>query len=299
MPRVLISGAGGFVGRRVAALLRDDGARVATVGKSSSEAELHFSFGPAPWTSDQWATAIEAIEPDLIIHLAGTTRGSASDFETISVGLAESLFSALRSLGALPHLLLAGSAAEYGDAIVDGAPVEEELPCEPRSDYGRSKFAQTTAALQFGEETGGRVLIARIFNPVGSGMPPNLALSDFARQIATGNPALVTGNLNVRRDFMDVSATAAALVALARRPAATGVVNICSGVGTSLKTIVERLLAQSGKRITIAIDPARLRPGEPRIIVGSTAKLLAHGVAPPSFDMDGAVAALLSDAARC
>jgi GDP-4-dehydro-6-deoxy-D-mannose reductase len=296
MRSVLITGAGGFVGRRVATLLQDGGARVATVGRSEGGGPLHFAFGPAPWTCEQWQTALDASEPDIIFHLAGTTHGAANDFEAVNVGLAEGLFSALRRLGAQPDLLLAGSAAEYGDAIVDGAAVEEDLLCQPRGEYGRSKLAQTMSALAFGEETGAKVLVARLFNPIGSGMPPNLALSDFARQISGPDHVLTTGNLDVSRDFMDVSSTAAALVALAKRPGARGVVNVCSGAATNLRRIVERLLLCSGKMMRIVVDPARLRPGEPRIIIGSTAKLASLGVASPGLDIDRVAVALLADA---
>ena len=83
---------------------------------------------------------------------------------------------------------------------------------------------------------------ARIFNPIGPGMPRYLALGEFARQIAALPPhggMLQTGSLTVSRDFIDVEDVASALHRLATHPLACGVVNICSGKPTRLDGLVE------------------------------------------------------------
>jgi GDP-4-dehydro-6-deoxy-D-mannose reductase len=297
MIRVLISGAGGFVGSRVASLLRSEGARVATVGSQPGWRETHFEFGPAPWTSAQWSKALVANDPDVIFHLAGTARGSVADFEHVNVDLTRELLSALRTLRMRPVLVFAGSAAEYGDAIVDGVPVREDAECAPRGCYGRTKLAQTSLARVFAEETRGRILVARLFNAVGPGMPTHLALGDFARQIAAADIAggpLLTGDIDVERDFIDISHVATALTFLARQPAANGIVNVCSGVPTKLRRLIVSMIVRSGKPLKIKVDPSRLRPGEPRVIVGSTERLAALGAMPPPTDIETSVASILS-----
>jgi GDP-4-dehydro-6-deoxy-D-mannose reductase len=131
------------------------------------------------------------------------------------------------------------------------------------------------------------VLIARIFNPIGPGMPTFLALGGFARQIAVlraSHGILRTGNIHVFRDFIDVEHVAGALRILAQNPAARGVVNICSGEATELSRLVGILIDVSGKNVTIETTSSRLRPGEPGVVVGSVALLARLRAAPPHTD---------------
>ncbi len=296
--RVLMSGAGGFVGSRVASLLRSEGAHVSTVGSQPRQGS-HFAFGPAPWTRNQWVKALAAGNPDVIFHLAGTAQGTAADLEQVNVDLARELIAALRTLQPRPVVVFAGSAAEYGDAVVDGVPVREDAVCSPTRRYGQSKLAQTTLALDFAEETGTRVLVARLFNPVGPGMPPYLAISDFARQVFMADSAggvVVTGDIDVERDFIDIADVATSLIHLVRQPAAGGIVNVCSGVPTKLRRFIDRLIVHSGKRLRVEVDPMRLRQGERRIIVGSTERLASLGAMAPPIDVEAAVSSILHDA---
>jgi GDP-4-dehydro-6-deoxy-D-mannose reductase len=171
----------------------------------------------------------------------------------------------------------------------------------PLSAYGRSKLAQTRAALAYGEATGTPVLVARIFNPIGAGLPTHLALGAFAEQIASVTGpcgTLRTGNIDVKRDFIDVRYVAAMLFNLASKPAARGIINICSGKAVWLRSLVKNLIAVSGKSIAIETDPSRLRPSELRVIVGSTALLAKHGERPPPTDYSAVLAQIWTAAQK-
>jgi GDP-4-dehydro-6-deoxy-D-mannose reductase len=199
-----------------------------------------------------------------------------------------------------PLLVCCGSAAEYGQAITDGVPVCESTTCAPTSSYGATKLAQTYAALAFAEETGTPVLVTRIFNPIGPGMPAYLALGDFARQIAIipeSHGVLRTGNIDVCRDFIDVKHVVGALIALAQNPGARGIVNICSGRAIALRKLANLLIDVSAKNITIETLPDRLRRGEVPVVVGSTARLVKLGGAPPPTNFEETVARVWREAA--
>ena len=190
----------------------------------------------------------------------------------------------MRDLSIATPIVLAGSAAEYGAALRDGAPTLESASCAPASSYGRAKLRQTEAGLFFAQTTGRRVISARIFNAIGPGMPDYLALGDFAAQIAAApaeDGVLASGNLDVAHDFIGYDAVAATLVALAEHPHACGIYNVCSGQATPLGVYVEAMIAASGKAMTIRTDPARLRADEPRAVFGDTARLRALRIAPP------------------
>ena len=294
---ILISGAGGFIGRALAAHLDGRGLPVATVGTRRDVRAEHWTVAPGHWSVATWGKALDHFRPTTVFHLAGATQGTPEGLQAVNLGLAQALFAALRRTGLRPTVIVAGSAAEYGDAVVDGVPVREDAPCAPLTAYGRSKLAQTRAALTFAAETGIRVLVARIFNPIGRGLPDHLALGDFARQIdaiGPGGGTLVTGDIEVCRDMLLVDDVAWALAQLAANPAASGVVNLCTGVPTRIGDLLEGMILASGKPITIARDPARLRRGERRIIVGSPDALAALGAKPPRRDLRQAAGTMLT-----
>jgi GDP-4-dehydro-6-deoxy-D-mannose reductase len=243
-------------------------------------------MGDAAWSPARLADMIAAAEPDAVFHLVGGAVGAKTELDQLNLGVTTAVMRALRDVQARPLLVCCGSAAEYGAAIVDGEPVSETAVCAPLSPYAASKLAQTNAALEFAAATGTPVLVARIFNPVGPGMPPYLALGDFARQIAAlpARGVLRTGNLQVYRDFIDVTHVTNAFWTLARNPAARGVVNICSGKATQLSWLVNLLIELSGKHVTVEPMPARVRPDELAVVIGDTALLARLGAAPPPTD---------------
>ena len=299
--RALVSGAGGFLGGALVRRLRADGVAVFTIGTTPSAGAdaTHTLTGRAPWSAQAWARALDLSAPDVVFHLAGAARGGAAEMEAVNVALARGLLDALTASRAAPVLVMVGSAAEYGASIVSGVPVSENTACAPVGDYGRTKLAQSNAAMAFGQESGARVVIARIFNAIGVGMPAFLALPDFASQIASASSSggiLTTGNLDVRRDFIDVAHVVHALDAVARLSAASGPINVCSGVAWSLRESVDHMIRLSGKPISIVQDPSRVRADEVKVIVGSTARLEGLGIALPPTDLNAILEAMLLEA---
>ena len=295
--RALVTGASGFIGKRVCSTLLDAGIDVIEIGQNASDGGGNrIVFGPSPWPWRRWAAVLKETQPDAIFHLAGSRSDPPDKLREINVGLCEDMLRALRETGQRPVVLVSGSAAEYGAALVDGQPIDEGYACKPGNVYGETKLAQTEAIMTFSKETGVRCVVARIFNPVGYGMPSNLSLGDFARQIecASRNGELVTGDVDVERDFLPIETVADALVSLAFNPCAHGVVNICSGRPVKLRHLVEAMIARSGKEIRIRVDPARMRPGEPRVIIGSTKRLSSFGVSASPIDIEAVAEAMVT-----
>jgi len=293
---VLVTGGKGFIGRSLVGALRRRGVATWTISRWPSgdpDGAREIALGEDGWDGSGLDRALETVAPDCIVHLAGSAKGSAAELAAVNVGLMQSLLDALRRTGLRPRLVVAGSAAEYGAAIRDGEPVRETAVCAPLSVYGATKLAQTRAALAFAESTGASALVARIFNPIGPGMPAHLALPDFARQIwamPEGGGTLRVGDIDVRRDMIDVAHVATLLGALADDPHACGVVNLCSGRAVRLGDLVEMLIERSGRKVVIEIDRSRLRGNEPRTIVGSVDRLARLGHPPPPTDFPAVIA---------
>lgn len=300
--RALVTGAAGFLGRHLVRELERHGTRVTGLARHGGAGSSHVMMGDAPWEPRRLAGIIEATEPDVVFHLAGGTVGTAAQLEAVNVGLARSVMEAIGLAQATPLLVCCGSAAEYGSAVTDGAPTPETAVCAPLSAYGTSKLAQTRAALAFNEAGGARVLVARIFNPIGPCMPPHLALGEFARQIAALPPhggTLRAGNLEVARDFIDVELVARALRLLAQHPDADGVVNVCSGQATRLAQLVEMLIAASGKPVRPELDPERVREGELRAMFGDPGLLWRLTGRLDETDYPAVTAGIWQDAEAC
>lgn len=299
MRQAIVTGAEGFLGRHLVRELRRHGVHVTALGRLPGDEASYVAMGDAPWPTGRLADIIETTEPDAIFHLVGGKANSATELEQLNVGVAMAVMQAVRDVQVRPVMVFCGSAAEYGSAIVDGAPVSETADCQPTNAYGAAKLAQTNAALAFAARSGTPVLITRIFNPIGPGMPSYLALADFARQIATmpsGNGKLQTGNIHIYRDFIDVDHLVAAMRSLARNPDARGIINVCSGVPTELNVLVGMLIEASGKSVTVETDASRLRAGEPGTVVGSTLLLRKFGAEPQPGNYADVMARIWQDA---
>jgi GDP-4-dehydro-6-deoxy-D-mannose reductase len=301
MRRVVVTGASGFLGRRLVMALRQRGLDVLTLGRKRSHDGHHLTVSERSWTAANLAIILGALEPEAVFHFAGATSGSPAELEKANVGLTTELLQGLRQANLRPHLVLSGSAAEYGNSVVDGVPVDETTVCSPVTPYGKSKLEQTRAVLAYGEATGAPALIARIFNPIGPGMPSHLALRAFASQIAamegTGG-VLTTGDIDVKRDFLDANHVANAICNLAVKHSATGIVNICSGQAISLRELLDMMIALSGKAIDVVVDPSRLRPFEPKIIVGCAKLLEKFGELPPATGYAALIDQILKSEAK-
>jgi GDP-4-dehydro-6-deoxy-D-mannose reductase len=300
MRRALVTGATGFIGRNVVARLEEEGWTVAGAVRSRPAATTFcaLDLGPSPWGPEAFEYAFAEFAPDVVFHMAGVTQAaSAADFYKSNTVLVASLLQAVQDSARRPAVVLAGSAAEYGLVGAAHLPVSEVHPCAPVTDYGISKYAQTLMGLA--RMRGGlRILVARIFNPVGPRMPCHLALASFAAQLrgpASQSGVLEVGDLEVERDFIDVAEAARLIVCLSSDPARYGAVyNICSGRAFHLRSLVEELVSLGGRRVSLVTRATRLRAGEMRAFYGDTSRLDALGLHPRAPDFARLLPELLS-----
>ena len=124
----------------------------------------------------------------------------------------------------------------------------------------------------------------RPFNHTGPGRPDRFVESSFARQIAEIEaglrpPKMAVGNLDAVRDFLDVEDVLDAYVRLLDPEVPAGVYNVASGKGTSIRDLLDLLLAETSIRPEVKVDQARWRPADSS--VGSAERLeKATGWAP-------------------
>jgi nucleoside-diphosphate-sugar epimerase len=262
----VLTGANGFIGRQVVRALyhtadlttnRDD--KVIVLGRRCPDGWPERAFAEVDLRdATQIRAAIERITPDVVIHTAGRTPPAPDDeLYQINFWATLHLLSALRSLRKTVRVILSGSAAELGPVDDAHLPVNESYACDPVDSYGRSKWLATKGALS--ESMPVEVIVARVFNPIGPGTPASQALGRFASRLAEPAPGpleLTVGDLDSRRDFIDVRDVAQAMVELARRGRPGLVYHVGTGRSQRVGDGLERLVQLSGRSIRLSVDPA-------------------------------------------
>lgn len=292
----LVTGATGFVGRHVLDLLeRGD------VGVSRSENKVIVLGRRCPdgWSRDQFVEAdltdtgqlpdvIRGIAPDYVIHSAGRTP-PAPDEELYRANFWATihLLSALRSVRKPARVVLSGSAAELGPVDSDDLPVAETYTGYARDAYGRSKYLASSAGLA--ERSPLEVMVARVFNPIGPGTPATHAFGRFADRLTDpdADPLnLVVGDLDARRDFIDVRDVARAMMTLALQGKPGLAYNVGTGRSRGVGEGLKRLIELSGRPVRVSIDPAlqsRRGPADSRANID---RILTHTDWRPSISWD-------------
>jgi GDP-4-dehydro-6-deoxy-D-mannose reductase len=229
--------------------------------------------------------AVAAAEPEWVFHLAARTfvpdaaTDPAAAFTVNATGTLQLLAAVARHVPRC-RVVVVGSADAYGAVPDADQPIVEAQPLRPLSGYGASKAAADLLAGQWADGAGLDVVRVRPFNHTGPGQDGRFVCADFARQLravagARNPPRIEVGDLDPVRDFSDVRDVVAAYVAVAERGVRGAAYNVCSGVGRSIRSVLDDLIAAVGVPVEVVSVAARRRPLRVPRLVGSAAALHA------------------------
>lgn len=229
------------------------------------------------------ADAIDRARPHVIFHLAaqsytGPSFTAAKATWDVNVMGTIHLLEAVRRARSKPEVIVvAGSAAAYGDQ--DSFPTAEDAPFRPVSPYGCSKAAQDLVAYQYWRTYGLPVIRTRSYIHVGVRQGLHNAVQSFAQQLAQAElglrpPVVYVGNLEARRDILDVRDAVRAFALLAEKGRPGEAYNICRGEAVRIGDLLATLLRMSPKAVDVQRDRSRLRPTDPPLELGSCSKLV-------------------------
>lgn len=297
----LVTGATGFAGSHLLDHLLESEPRVAAWGSPSGQAaarvddRVRWSFLDVTDTA-RVTEALAELRPAVVYHCAGVAdvHGSwAESARTLRVNVlgTHAMLEALRRADLQIPILVAGSALVYRpspDALT------EDSPLGPVNPYGVSKLAQEMVAAA----SGGRVLLTRPFNHAGPRQSDGYVTSSFARQIAEAEaglrePVLRVGNLDARRDITDVRDTVRAYRLVVESGVPRRPYNVCQGVAYRVRDLLDTLVGQSRVPIRVEVDPARLRPSDNPVLLGSAERIRADTGWQPEISIDQTLVDLL------
>lgn len=285
--RVLVTGAGGFVGRHAAQALVDLGYEVHA---SHVEASPPLELPNVTWhRSDLQSRTdvhdlVERARPTTLLHLAwyavhGQFWTSAENLQWVTASL--ELVKAFRELGG-KRLVIAGTCAEYAWSTNDPL-LENHSEIRPSTLYGVCKDALRRIVEQYLAGTDLTWAWGRLFFLYGPHEHPDRFVTHVARSLIRSETARCTHGRQVR-DFLHVSDVGRALAALARSNV-SGPVNVGSGEATSLAMVAETLqrIAGSGA-VELGALPARA--DDPESIVADVRRLREEVGFRPNFSLE-------------
>jgi UDP-glucose 4-epimerase len=289
----LVLGGAGFLGGWIVRGLRDRGIRVTVVDDLSTgfrERRDDVELIEADVMSIGLARLLAARAIDVVFHLASASYVPPSFQHPIddllhNAATTLAVLEAARSVGRPPLVVLASSAAVYGEAR--RMPITEQHPIAPLSPYGVSKFAAEQYGRLYAQRYGLPFFAVRLFSLYGPGQRKQVVYDLMTRTLDGEDPLRILGWPEVTRDLVFVRDAAEAFLTLAARARGLGeAFNIASGRPTSLMRLATLILETLERRATLDFTGA-VRPGDPVHWTGDPSKARGLGVECPTSLLQG------------
>lgn len=269
--KVLVTGAGGFIGSHLAERLAREGARVRALvhynalGKrgwldeSPLKHEMEIIAGDVT-DSESVRAAMEGRE--VIFHLAALiaipySYAAPRSYVRANVEGTLNVLQAARETA--PEFVLHTSTSEvYGTALY--APIDEKHPLQGQSPYSASKIGADKMAEAFHCSFGVPVVTVRPFNTFGPRQSARAVIPTIIAQCLSGAKTLRLGSLSPLRDMNFVGNTVDGFLAAASSGAVGRTVNLGSGREISIGDLAALIIKMTGREVSIESDAERVRP---------------------------------------
>lgn len=273
--RVLVTGAGGFVGYYLCSYLQVQGNTVWGTDKHQRDLENYFTGEILD--KEFIKGVVQEVKPELVFHLAGFSSVKKSFAEAeltqqVNVEGTRNIVSALQEIVPQSRLLYVSSAVIYG--VPGKAFISEDEPVQPNSPYAQSRVDAERMLQDYQLPW----IIARSFNHTGPGQNEEFVLSDWCRQAAAIElglqaPIINVGNIESVRDFMDVRDIVKMYYQLILHGQVHTVYNVGSGTGYRLGDLLDKIISFAAVPVQILIDEKKVRSQDTTLLVADIGKL--------------------------
>ena len=299
--KVLVTGAGGFIGSHLVEVLHAAGADVTALVHYDSRPD----FSNLELLSEETRDAIRIVSgnvedphlisslvqgQDIVFHLAALIAIPYSYVAPLSY-VRTNVEGTLNVLEACrthqtPRLIHTSTSETYGTAQYK--PIDEKHPLQGQSPYSATKIAADKLAESFYLSYRLPVITVRPFNTYGPRQSARAVVPTIISQ-ALSQPAVRLGSVTPLRDLTYVLDTVAGFLALAQCDAAVGqVVNLGTGTAISIGDLAALILRKLGIEKKIVVDPDRIRPegSEVESLLCSARKAEELSGWQPRFDLE-------------
>ncbi|MBM3271067.1 MAG: GDP-mannose 4,6-dehydratase [Candidatus Sericytochromatia bacterium] len=271
--RVLVTGAGGFIGSHLTEELVRRGARVTALAKYNANSSWgNLELLPAEVQADLRVELGDIRDPflmrrlvegqDVVIHLAaliGIPFSYVAPHSYVETNIAGTL-NLLEACKLHDARMVHTSTSEtYGTARY--TPMDEQHPLQGQSPYSASKIGADKMAESYYLSFRTRVSTLRPFNTFGPRQSARAIIPTIVSQIAAGQSRIKLGSLSPVRDLLFVKDTVAAFVAMAERDDTLGqVVHVGTGRGVTMGDLAALIAKLMGVDAIFETEEARVRP---------------------------------------
>ncbi len=280
MGKVLVTGAGGFIGSHLTEELVRQGEDVRAFVRYNSRDERGLLEDLPGEVQNQFeVVAGDLKDPDgvkkavkgcaKVFHLGALIAIPYSyvhpfDFIQTNVAGTAHLLNACLELGSIERIVHTSTSEVYGTAQY--VPIDESHPLQAQSPYSASKIAADKLAESYYLSFGLRVATLRPFNTFGPRQSLRAVIPTILSQVLQ-NRKVRLGNLLPRRDFLFVKDTVRGFIELGRCDEAIGkVVNIGTGTDISIGELVKKISGLAGGERQIEVEDQRIRPEKSEVM---------------------------------
>lgn len=269
--RVLVTGAGGFIGSHLVRLLLDEGADVVAMTSSVSsvlpvrlaEMASDVRIVEANLTDRSAMSAlVSSFRPELIAHLGAFTHVGKS-FRRVDESLITNIQGTVNLLQALngdyERFVYTGTSEIYGDIP---SPFREEDQVNPVSPYAVAKYAGERYCRMFHQAYGWPIVCLRPFNAYGPWQTPDRVIPEIVLTALQGGELRMTDGRQTREFNFVPDLARGFLAALTSSGVEGEVVNLGCGTEVSIRDLTVRILRLMGDPIAPQFGAIPHRPTE-------------------------------------
>jgi dTDP-glucose 4,6-dehydratase len=277
--KVLVTGAGGFIGSHLTERLAREGARVRAF-------VFYNSFNRWGWLDDTEQSLLETIDVfpgdvrdsnrvleaveghEVVFHLASLiaipySYYAPDSYVQTNIGGTLNILNACRTANVL-RLVHTSTSEVYGTAQY--VPIDEKHPLQGQSPYSATKIAADMLAESFYRSFRLPVTTVRPFNTYGPRQSARAVIPTVLSQILQGARQIRLGSLHPTRDFNYVADTVSGFLSAGQSEKTVGqTVNLGSGSEISIGNLVKIIMSITETEVEIITDDKRLRPPDSEV----------------------------------
>ncbi len=270
MKKVLITGIDSFTGKHLSLYLKKQGYDLFGTSLATCDDK---TFKCDITKIKDLENIFKNFEPNFLIHLCGISfaaHDKVEDFYRVNTIGTTNILDTLVKYNINPEkILIASSAAVYGNQ--DSEILDENLCPKPSNHYGASKYAMECMVKNYFEKL--NIIITRPFNYTGVGQDEHFLIPKIVSSFKKKNKNIELGNLDVSREFNDISFVCDIYTKLLKTDTKSQVVNICSNKAIKLLDVISKMNEIAKYTIEVKVNPDFIRKDEIKTLRGSIKKL--------------------------